>query len=110
MSKSWDYAIMAKKASDAGGPEKWLELIKKGAYDAGASDMKNKLVLPLLATGVGIGAVCVAGGQTIHKWVVEKKKERLITEQEAVNAEEYLKKELSEAVNKLQSKNGEEEE
>ena len=109
MSKDWEYAIMSKKFSDAGGPDKWVELIKKGAYDAGASDMKNKLVLPLLATGVGIGAVCVAGGQKIHKWIVEKKQERLITEQEAVNAEKYLKKELSEAVEELQTENEKEE-
>lgn len=106
MSKDWPYAKMAQNAANAGGPDKWLEVIKKAAYDAGAADMKNALVLPLLAAGVGIGAVCVIGGQKIHKWVVEKKQERLITEQEAADAEEYLKKELSEAIDELQTNNG----
>ena len=72
--------------------------------------MKNALVLPLLAAGMGIGAVSVIGGQKIHKWVVEKKQERLITEQEAADAEEYLKKELSEAIDELQTNNGGKEE
>lgn len=106
MSKDWPYAKMAQDAANAGGPDKWLEVIKKAAYDAGASDIKNALVLPLLAAGVGIGAACVIGGQKIHKWVVEKKQERLIKEQEASDAEEYLKKELSEAIDELQANSG----
>ena len=106
MSKDWPYAKMAQDAANAGGPDKWLEVIKKAAYNAGASDMKNALVLPLLAAGVGIGAVCVIGGQKIHKWIVEKEHEQLITEQEAADAEEYLKKELSEAIDELQINNG----
>lgn len=110
MSKDWPYAKMAQDAANTGGPEKWLEVIRKEAYDAGASDMKNALVLPLLAAGVGIGAVCIIGGQKIHKWVVEKKQERLITEQEVAEAEEYLKKELSEAIDELQTNNGGKEE
>ena len=110
MSKDWPYAKMAQDAANAGGPDKWLDVIKKAAYDEGASDMKNALVLPLLAAGVGIGAVCVIGGQKINKWVVEKKQERLITEQEAAETEEYLKKELSEAIDELQTDNGGKEE
>lgn len=110
MSKDWPYAKMAQDAANAGGPDKWLDVIKKAAYDAGASDMKNTLVLPLLSAGVGIGAVCVIGGQKIHKWVVKKKQERLITEQEAAEAEEYLKKELSKAIDELQTDNGGKEE
>ena len=110
MSKDWPYAKMAQDAANAGGPDKWLDVIKKAAYDAGASDMKNTLVLPLLSAGVGIGAVCVIGGQKIHKWVVKKKQERLITEQEAAEAEEYFKKELSKAIDELQTDNGGKEE
>lgn len=106
MSKDWPYAKMARDAANAGGPDKWLEVIKKAAYDAGASDMKNALVLPLLAAGVGIGTVCVIGGQKIQKWVIEKKQERLITEQETNEAEEYLKKELSEAIDEFQTNSG----
>lgn len=97
---------MSQDAANAGGPDKWLEVVKKAAYDAGASDMKNALVLPLLATGVGLSAVCVIGGQKIHKWIIKKKKERLITEEEAADAKEYLKKELSKAIDEIQTNNG----
>ena len=110
MSKDWPYAKMAQDAANAGGPDKWLEVIKKAAYDAGASDMKNALVIPLLAAGVGLGTVCVVGGQKSHKWVIDKKKERLITEREAAVAEEYLKKELSKAMDEIQTNNGGKEE
>lgn len=106
MSKDWPYAKMSQNAANAGGPDKWLEIVKKAAYDSGASDMKNALILPLLTAGVGLGAVCVIGGQKIHKWIVEKKNGRLITEQEAADAEEYLKKELSEAIDEIQTNNG----
>ena len=101
MSKDWPYAKMVQDATNAGGPEKWLEAIKKASYDAGALDMKNALAFPLLAAGVGLGAVCAIGGQKIHKWITEKKKERLITAQEASEAEEYLKNELAEAVDEI---------
>lgn len=75
--------------------------IKKASYDTGASDMKNALVFPLLAVGAGLGAVCAIGGQKIHKWITEKKKERLITAQEVSEAEEYLKNELKETANEI---------
>lgn len=101
MSKDWPYAKMVQDAANSGGPEKWLEVIKKASYDTGASDMKNALVFPLLAVGAGLGAVCAIGGQKIHKWITEKKKERLITAQEAFEAEEYLKNELAEAVDEI---------
>ena len=102
MTKDWPYAKMAQEAASAGGPEQWLELIKKTAYEAGASDMKNALIVPLLAAGVGLGALGVVGYQSIHKWIVEKKQESLITEQEAAEAEEYLKKELGKAIVELE--------
>lgn len=101
MSKEWPYAKMVQDAANSGGPEKWLEVIKKASYDTGASDMKNALVFPLLAVGAGLGAVCAIGGQKIHKWITEKKKERLITAQEVSEAEEYLKNELKETANEI---------
>lgn len=68
--------------------------------------MKNALVIPLLAAGVGLGAVCVICGQKIHKRIEEKKQERLITAQEAAEAEEYLKKKLIEAIDEIDTDNG----
>ena len=106
MSKDWSYAKMSHDIANAGGPDMWLEVTKKAAYDAGASDTKNALALPLLAAGMGIGAVCVIGGQKIHKWITKKKQARLLAEQEAADAEELLKKELSQATDELQTNTG----
>lgn len=106
MSKDWPYAKMAQDAADAGGPDKWIKVIKEAAYDAGAADMKHKLVLPLLATGIGFGSVCVIGVQKFYKWAAEKKRERLTAAQEAVEAEEYLKEKLTEAADKTETDDG----
>ena len=104
MGKDWDYAQMSKRAAEAGGPDAWIEIIKKTAYENGASDMKNRLVVPLLMTGIAIGAVGVVGYQKINKWLVEKKNAKIITDQEATVAEEYLKKELADAIEEFRMK------
>lgn len=101
MAANWSYAQMSQEAAAAGGPDAWLGIIKKAAYNSGASDMKNKLVLPLLIAGVGIGALGTVGYQKISKWITEKKAERRITEQEAVEAEAFLKKELDAAIEEV---------
>ena len=106
MAKNWDYAIMAKDAAAAGGPDIWLKTIKEAAYKSGAADMKHTLVFPLIMTGIGIGAVGAIGCQKIEKWLAEKKKARMITEQEAMKAEEYLKIELKTAIDELEAENG----
>jgi uncharacterized protein YqhQ len=41
-----------------------------------------------------------------EKWLAEKKKARMITEQEAMKAEEYLKIELKTAIDELEAENG----
>lgn len=110
MSNLGKYQWMTEEAANAGGVDKWLEIIKKAAYDEGASDMKNGLVIPLLAAGVGLGALCVVGGQKIHTWIADKKHERLINASEAAMAEEYLKTELAEAVDEIQTNEGDEKE
>ena len=102
MSKDWDYAQMAKKAADAGGPDMWLNTIKKSAYNRGASDMKNTLVVPLISIGIGIGTIGVIGYQKIKKWISDKKEEKLLTEKEAIQAEKFLKKELDDAIEELE--------
>ena len=90
------------EANKAGGPDVWIDAIKKDAYNSGASDMKNTLVVPLLMAGVGIGSLGVIGYQKIKKWISDKKEEKLLTEAEAAQAEEFLKKELEEAVEELE--------
>lgn len=106
MSNLGRYQWVTEEAYKAGGVDKWLEIIKEAAYEKGASDMKNALVLPLLGAGVGLGAVCVVGGQKIRKWLTSKKQEKLITANEAAQAEEYLKAELSDAVDEININEG----
>ena len=64
--------------------------------------MKNTLVVPLLLAGVGIGSLGVIGYQKIKKWIADKKEEKLLTETEADQAEEFLKKEFEEAIEELE--------
>ena len=71
MSNLGRYQDIVVEANKAGGPDVWLDAIKKAAYSRGASDMKNTLVAPLLLTGVGIGTVGVIGYQKIKKWISE---------------------------------------
>lgn len=106
MSKKWDYAKMSHEAALAGGPEKWIEIIKRDSYNVGASDMKNLLVVPLLTASMGLGALCTIGCQKIHGRIAEKKRNQLVTAQEAAKAEEYLKNELSECKNEMESNDG----
>ena len=102
MSNLGRYQDIVVEANKAGGPDVWLDAIKKAAYSRGASDMKNTLVAPLLLTGVGIGTVGVIGYQKIKKWISEKKEEKILTEKEAAQAEIFLKKELEDTVEELE--------
>ena len=88
MGKDWVYAQIVKEMSENGGPDAWLDIVKKFEYDKGATDMKNKLVAPLITAGIAIGAIGVIGCQEINKWIEEKRKRKLITDQEATLAEE----------------------
>lgn len=101
MGKDWVYARIVKEMSENGGPDAWLDIVKKSEYDKGASDMKNKLVAPLIMAGIAIGVIGIIGCQEINRWIDEKKKSKLITEQEATLAEEYLKKELYTALEEV---------
>ena len=94
MAANWSYAQMSQEAAAVGGPDAWLSSIKEEAYNNGASDMKNKLILPLLLAGMGLGTIGTVGYQKIRKWIAEKKAERLITEQKVVDVEELVEKEL----------------
>ena len=94
------------EAHKAGGTDVWLDTIKKAAYNAGATDMKNTLVLPLLAAGAGIGIVGTIAYKKIAKWILDKKEEKLLTEQEAQEAEKYLKQELDNAIEELEEETG----
>ena len=106
MSNLGGYQDIVVEAHKAGGTDIWLDAIKKSAYNAGATDMKNKLVAPLLTAGVGIGIVGTIAYIKITNWISEKKKEKLLTEKEAQEAEKYLKKELDDAIQELEGEVG----
>lgn len=106
MSKNWIYAKMSQEAARAGGPELWLEAIKNAAYKRGASDMKNTLVVPLLAAGASVGSLTVIAAQKLQRWVAEKRQDQIIDEQEAEAAETYLKKELADVIEEVKTDNG----
>ena len=102
MSNLGRYQDIVVEANKAGGPDVWIDAIKKAAYENGASDMKNILIVPLLLAGAGIGSLGVIGYQKIKKWISDKKEEKMLTEAEATQAEEFLKKELEDAIDELE--------
>ena len=93
MAKDWNYAQMSHAASLAGGPEKWVELIKseefaKGVAE-GASDAKEKMApWILIATGVGIAGTLIF--QKTYKWIVGHKEGRQCSAEIAAEAESML--------------------
>lgn len=107
MSNLGGYQDIVVEAHKAGGTDIWLDTIKKATYNAGATDMKNTLVAPLLAAGVGIGIVGTIAYKKITKWISDKKK-KLLTEKEAQEAEKYLKQELDTAIEELEAEVGDE--
>lgn len=106
MSNLGGYQDIVVEAYKAGGMDIWLDTIKKAAYNAGATDMKNTLLASLLAAGVGIGMVGTIVYKKITKWISEKKKEKLLTDKEAQEAEKYLKQELDTAIEELEAEVG----
>lgn len=95
MSNLGGYQDIVVEAHQAGGTEIWLNKIKELSYQQGASDTKNKLFAPLLAIGVSFGVFGTIAYQKLSTWIAERKAKKLLTEKEALEAEEYLKKELS---------------
>lgn len=98
MSNLGGYQNIVEEAHKAGGPDKWLEIVKKAAYDAGAADMKNSLIVPLLGLGIGIGVAGVLATQKIYNWIRENEEKKVISEVEAKKAEKYLLEELEKSM------------
>ncbi len=112
MAKNWDYAKMSEMASKHGGPEKWIEDIKRKSYADGVEDAKCKWLVPILFIGMGMGSICTVGGRKIKELVIAKKDKRKRIEQDAFWAEQKLKEELDGVVEGLREKeeNNEQEE
>lgn len=103
MSNLGRYQNIVVDAHKAGGPDKWLEIIKKSSYEAGAADMKNSLIVPLLGLGIGIGVAGTWATQKIINWVRENKEKKVITDMEAKQAEKFLLKELEETIQEVEA-------
>ena len=108
MSKDWNYAKLVEDVARNGGPERWLASIKTNSYNQGATDMKNAVVIPVLAAGVGIGIMGVKVTEYIIRWVREKKEKMVLTEQEAIQAEKYLLAELETSIQEIEEENEQE--
>ncbi len=96
------YQDIVVDAHKSGGVDIWLNTIKNASYQSGASDMKHKLIAPLLLAGVGLGTACTIATQKIVKWLSESREKKLLSEKEALNAEIFLKQELSDAIEEIE--------
>ena len=75
MGKDWPYAKMSHEASEAGGPEKWVEMIKHDAYENGAEDMQEKMML-WVYVAAGVGALTTFLAQKVKNHIEKKKEEK----------------------------------
>lgn len=105
MAKDWPYALMSKEASKNGGPEEWLESVKRDSYndgyESGVESAVKECLVPtaIICTGIGVAlTICV---QNIFKRIKTRKWTRQIEKQDAAVAEELLKEELSNSLNEF---------
>ena len=97
MSNLGRYQDITVEAHKYGGPDAWLDTIKKAEYNRGATDMKNKIAAPMLLAGFGFFAVRIISCQKIKKWILNKREEKMLIQKESAQAEKFLKKELEDA-------------
>lgn len=95
MSKEWPYSKMSHAAAEAGGPELWIKMIQNNSYSKGASDMKKKLLVPLVVTGIiSVVSIGEKGYKRIKKVISTNEERKAIAEKEAEKAEMLLKEKL----------------
>ena len=90
MGKGWGYAGLSRIAKKYGGPEKYVETIKKHSFQQGLQQGEDKLKTKMLVAFVG-GAVVYQIPKVV-KYCMYKVKE--ITNKEAKEAEEKLIEEI----------------
>lgn len=52
MSQSWSYAVLSKTAKEAGGPEKYVEMIESASRNAGRMDMIPGVYIAALGASI----------------------------------------------------------
>ena len=70
MPKDWDYAVLSKAASAAGGPEKYLEMIERAGKAAGKAEM-----IPVLGVAIAGTAVLTAVTMKAIEYFKAKRKQ-----------------------------------
>ncbi len=71
---NWDYAVLAKQAKEAGGPEAFLEFIKDSARDDGVSQgISQGRKEGAIATGI-IGLMVCLGYKVCRKFLKKEEK------------------------------------
>ena len=97
MSKDWDYAKLSKKASKAGGPEKFVDSVFNEGKEFEKKEMTPKIIgggIALLGVGYGLSKFA----ELIKKKIAKKRKEEEIK----------IKEHYVEEYKNLQEENGEE--
>lgn len=107
MAKDWEYARRSKEMAAAGGPELWLNGIKDAEYNRGVSDTERKFPVLFVLGCIAMHVVDTYVGPKLKKWLSEKKEEKLLIEQRAIEAEKNIKKELVAVSEKLNGENTE---
>lgn len=94
------YQQLVIDAYNAGGPDVWRNELKNIAYNAGAQDMKSKLVAPVLLVGICIGAAIPIAYSKIKNEIEKKKIENLYLQTEVLNTETEIKQNTIKSVAK----------
>jgi len=94
------YQKLVIDAYNAGGPDIWRNKLESIAYNAGAQDMKNKLVAPVLFVEICIGAAIPIAYSKIKNGIEKKKIESLYRQADVLNAETEIKQNTVKSVAK----------
>lgn len=94
------YQQLVIDAYNAGGPDIWRNKLESIAYSAGAQDMKNKLVAPVLFVGICIGTAIPVAYSKIKNRIEKKKIENLYLQAGIPNVETEIKQNTIKSVDK----------
>lgn len=100
MAKDWDYALLTKEASKYGGPESYLDIVKKAAYNNGAADKQDEMVPLIIAVGFVFTAVGALGTYAVQKgaqWFNNRLEQKRLEAERAAEAERMLIQKMHES-------------
>ncbi len=89
MSAEWPYAKLAKLASNFGGPEKFMAIVKNRSFQEGVRAGKVKMI-PVIFGALGLGILGTVGFQKYKEYKFTKKTKCKKAADEAAEAENIL--------------------